>query len=158
MSSSAEEHGVNIKYRHLNIVSSDWKRLATFYEQALDCEIVPPERDLSGSWIERAVGVVGAKIGGIHVRLPGHGDKGTTIEILQYDKNLPRSETAANREGYGHIAFEVDDVEAVMQRVLDHGGSKVGEIASGPVAGTGSVTLVYLADPEGNIVELQSWR
>ena len=149
---------MKIKYRHLNIVASDWRKLATFYEKALDCEIVPPERDLSGPWIERAVGVKDAKIGGIHVRLPGHGDKGTTIEILQYAENEPRPATRANREGIGHIAFEVDDVEAVMQRVLEQGGSKVGDIASGEVAGAGHVTLVYLADPEGNIVELQSWR
>jgi catechol 2,3-dioxygenase-like lactoylglutathione lyase family enzyme len=149
---------VKIKYRHLNIVASDWRKLATFYERALDCERVPPERDLSGPWIERAVGVEDARISGVHVRLPGHGDHGSTIEILQYAENQPRPATRADREGFGHIAFEVDDVEAVMKRVLEHGGSKVGDIASGQVEGTGQVTLVYLADPEGNIVELQSWR
>ena len=148
---------VKIKYRHLNIVSSDWKKLAAFYVEALGCEIVSPERNLSGVWIDKAVGVDGAKITGIHVRLPGHGDKGTTIEILQYCDNLPKPATHANREGFGHIAFEVDDVGAAMERVMAHGGSKVGDIASGEVAGTGTVTLVYLADPEGNIVELQSW-
>jgi len=148
---------VKIKYRHLNIVASDWRKLATFYEKALGCEIVPPERDLSGPWIEQGVGVKGAKITGIHVRLPGHGDNGTTIEILQYAENLPKPSPKANREGFSHIAFEVDDVEAVMRKVLEHGGSKVGDIASGHVEGTGQVTLVYLADPEGNIVELQSW-
>ena len=148
---------MKIKYRHLNIVASDWRKLATFYEKALGCEIVPPERDLSGPWIEQGVGVKGAKITGIHVRLPGHGDNGTTIEILQYAENLPKPSPKANREGFSHIAFEVDDVEAVMRKVLEHGGSKVGDIASGHVEGTGQVTLVYLADPEGNIVELQSW-
>ena len=147
-----------IKYRHVNIVAADWRRLANFYRDALGCEIVPPERDLSGAWIDRAVGVKNARIRGIHVRLPGHGENGTTIEILQYDKNEAKAlPPLANREGFGHIAFEVDDVRAVMQKVLECGGSQIGDIATGFVEGAGQDTLVYLADPEGNIVELQSW-
>lgn len=149
---------MKIKYRHLSIIASDWKKLATFYEKALGCELVPPERDLSGPWIDKGVGVKDTRITGIHVRLPGHGEDATTIEILQYTENLPKLPPRANREGFGHIAFEVDDVEVVMKRVLEYGGSKIGDIASGHVEGTGYVTLVYLADPEGNIVELQSWR
>lgn len=149
---------MEIKYRHLNIVASDWRKLADFYVKALGCELVPPERDLSGPWIEKGVGVKGARITGIHVRLPGHGDNGTSIEILQYAENLPKLPPKANREGFSHIAFEVDDIEAIMKSILEYGGSKIGDITSGRVEGTGHVTLVYLADPEGNIVELQSWR
>jgi catechol 2,3-dioxygenase-like lactoylglutathione lyase family enzyme len=148
-----------IKYRHVNIVAANWRKLANFYRDALDCEIVPPERDLSGDWIDKAVGVKGTRIRGIHVRLPGHGENRSTIEILQYDKNESKPlPPLANREGFGHIAFEVDDVQAAMQKVLEHGGKRIGEIATGFVPGAGQDTLVYLADPEGNIVELQSWE
>ena len=59
-------------------------------------------------------------------------------------------------KGYLQWAFEVDDVEAAMQGVLGYGGRKVGEIATGCVEGAGQVTLIYVADPEGNIAELQS--
>jgi catechol 2,3-dioxygenase-like lactoylglutathione lyase family enzyme len=59
-------------------------------------------------------------------------------------------------KGYLQWAFEVDDVAAAMQGVLGHGGSKVGEIATGYVEGAGQDTLIYMADPDGNIVELQS--
>lgn len=149
---------MKIKYKHLNIIASDWRKLADFYVQALGCKLLPPERNLSGSWISKSVGVENAEITGIHVLLPGHGENGTTIEILQYSKNLPRPQTAANREGFTHIAFEVDDINEAMKKILEHGGSKLGEITSGKVEGTGTVTLVYLKDPEGNIVELQSWN
>jgi predicted enzyme related to lactoylglutathione lyase len=56
-----------------------------------------------------------------------------------------------------HLAFEVDDVEVVTAAVLQGGGSMVGKISSTEVAGIGLLTFVYLADPEGNIIELQAW-
>jgi hypothetical protein len=41
--------------------------------------------------------------------------------------------------------------------VLEAGGGPVGEIVSLEVEGSGHVTFAYVRDPEGNIVELQSW-
>ncbi len=99
-----------------------------------------------------------ADLTGAHLRLPGHGENGPTLEILQYTRNEPRPPIAANREGIMHIAFEVEDVEQAMSEVLEHGGSKVGDIASFEVEGVGIMIFVYLADPEGNIIELQSWK
>jgi catechol 2,3-dioxygenase-like lactoylglutathione lyase family enzyme len=57
-----------------------------------------------------------------------------------------------------HLAFEVDSVEEATSEVLKYGGSKVGDIATAQVEGVGLLTFVYLADPEGNIIELQSWN
>lgn len=57
-----------------------------------------------------------------------------------------------------HLAFEVDDVKAILDFVLSHDGRKVGEIASAEVEGVGLLTFVYCADPEDNIIELQNWR
>lgn len=34
------------------------------------------------------------------------------------------NDIAANREGFGHIAFLVDDVQLVYEKVLANGGSK----------------------------------
>ena len=90
--------------------------------------------------------------------MPGHGEAGPTLEIFQYSKNKPRAKTAANREGISHLAFEVKDVEQGMADVLNHGGTKVGDITSSEVQGVGLLTFVYLADPEGNIIELQAWK
>ena len=69
----------------------------------------------------------------------------------------PRPAVAANREGIAHIAFEVDDVAAATRLVLERGGSRVGDVTSAEVPGVGILTFVYVADPEGNIVELQAW-
>ena len=147
-----------IKYKHTNIIAQDWQKLVVFYEQVLGCVRVPPERHLSGDWLEKGTGVTGAKFSGMHLRLPGWGDNGPTLEIYQYAENMPKLPPAANREGFGHIAFEVDDVAEVTEKVLRFGGSMVGEIVSAEVSGVGMLTFVYLADPEGNIIEVQSWK
>lgn len=41
--------------------------------------------------------------------------------------------------------------------VQQHGGHALGEVVSHEVPGAGLVTFTYAPDPEGNILELQSW-
>ena len=145
---------MNAKFAHVNLIARDWRRLAAFYQQVLGCVPVPPERDLSGDWLARGTGVPGARIRGIHLRLPG-GDSGPTLEIFQYDKNVEAPPSPANRVGFGHIAFLVDDVVLARDAVLAAGGSALGTLESPSIAGIGKITVVYVRDPEGNIIELQ---
>jgi catechol 2,3-dioxygenase-like lactoylglutathione lyase family enzyme len=118
---------------------------------------VPPERRLEGEWLEAATGVPGAQIRGTHLRLPGCGDQGPTLEIFQYSRQEDAQETAVNRPGLGHIAFAVDDVEAAVDAVLAAGGRTVGETVSRAIGGAGTITFAYVTDPEGNVIELQQW-
>jgi catechol 2,3-dioxygenase-like lactoylglutathione lyase family enzyme len=145
------------KYRHTNIVARDWRKLAEFYERILGCEPVPPERAAIGEWVERCTGVPGAEVRGIHLRLPGCGDDGPTLEIFQYNKAEKRLETAINRPGLAHLAFEVEDVEAAREQVLAAGSRCVGDLVTAEIPGAGTITLIYVTDPEGNIIELQKW-
>lgn len=145
------------RYVHTNIVALDWRRLASFYETVFGCEVVPPERHLAGEWLERATRLTGASIDGVHLRLPGVGDDGPTLEILQYGAPAIRPATTPNRPGLGHLAFAVDDVASALDAVRAAGGGVVGDIVTLPVPGAGRVTLVYARDPEGNILELQTW-
>ena len=149
---------MKVTYKHTNIVARDWRNLAAFYENVFGCKPVPPERNLSGKWLDKGTGVNNAAFSGIHLRLPGWGDNGPTLEIYQYTDNQHKLPAAANREGFAHIAFEVSDVRAAADAVLHHGGSSVGEITTADVEGVGTLTFVYLADPEGNIIELQAWE
>ena len=98
------------RYVHTNIVARDWRRLAAFYAQVLGCVPVPPERDLSGRWMDAATGIDGVHIRGAHLRLPGYGDDGPTLEIFSYDEEEEGVTPAVNRPGLGHLAFAVDDV------------------------------------------------
>jgi catechol 2,3-dioxygenase-like lactoylglutathione lyase family enzyme len=145
------------RFSHVNLVAQDWRRLETFYEQVFGCTPVLPERDLAGQWLDDGIGVPDAHIRGIHLRLPGHGESGPTIEIFEYDSEQARLATAPNRPGWGHIAFSVEDVHAVRDAVIAAGGGTVGETISVEIAGVGPITFAYVTDPEGNIIELQRW-
>jgi len=147
----------NIKFVHTNIVARDWKKLSQFYTDILGCEPVLPERDLSGRWLEKGTGIISARIQGIHLKLPGYGDNGPTLEIFQYNQNEHRKSTVLNREGIAHIAFAVEDIDEILSAILEAGGKTVGEIVSSIIKGAGTVTFAYITDPEGNIIELQKW-
>jgi catechol 2,3-dioxygenase-like lactoylglutathione lyase family enzyme len=148
---------MNVRFVHTNLIARDWKRLADFYEDIFGCQRVPPERDLRGQWLEDATGVPGAEIRGIHLRLPGYGDEGPTLEIFQYKPEENRTKTTANCPGFAHIAFAVDDVGKVRDAVIAAGGGTVGAVVSLTIAGAGDITFAYVSDPEGNIIELQRW-
>jgi predicted enzyme related to lactoylglutathione lyase len=145
------------RYGHTNLIARDWRRLATFYEDLFGCVPVPPERDYRGEALEAGTGVRGAALHGIHLRLPGHGPDGPTLEIYEYADEEESMPPAANRPGWGHIAFAVDDVTAAQAAVLRAGGAQLGEIVTLETADGRRVTWCYVTDPEGNIVELQAW-
>jgi predicted enzyme related to lactoylglutathione lyase len=147
------------RYAHTNLIAHDWERLAAFYIRVFECERVEPRRDQKGEWLDRGSGVKNAHIRGQHLRLPGFAGAGPapTLEIYQYDEVLQQTLPVANRAGFGHLAFAVDDVEATPRAVVDAGGSSHGSVAKTTVHGVGELTFTYVRDPEGNLIELQSW-
>ncbi len=110
-----------------------------------------------GEWVDKLTGLTDAHITGVHLRLPGWGDDGPTLEIFQYNKSNQRLPIATNNPGFGHIAFQVDDVEEAVAAFLANGGSPVGELLVHQYPDGRYLTVRYVADPEGNVVELQSW-
>jgi catechol 2,3-dioxygenase-like lactoylglutathione lyase family enzyme len=145
------------RFGHVNVTGADWRRLATFYEDLFGCELVPPERDYHGPDLEAATGVMGAHLTGAHLRLPGHGPMGPTIEIYQYETVQPGAGPRVDRAGWGHVAFQVPDVPAALRAVIAGGGARVGDVITSTTADGRRVTWCYATDPDGNIVELQAW-
>lgn len=149
---------LNARFVHTNLVARDWQRLARFYQEVLGCVLVPPERDLSGGWIDEATAMQGVHIRGAHLRLPGSGPNGPTLEIFQYDALADGPAPLVNRPGWGHLAFSVDDVPAAVDAMLTAGGGLLGEVVRTTIPGAGTLQFAYATDPEGNIVELQAWE
>ena len=147
-----------VRYAHVNIVARDWRSLAAFYQRVFGCEPVPPARDHHGPWLEKVTNLPGASLKGMHLHVPGYGDKGPTLEIFEYvPPYTAREAEGTDQPGFAHIAFVVADVHAAREAVLAGGGQDLGEIVTHTIPGAGTIELVYMRDPEGNIIELQRW-
>jgi predicted enzyme related to lactoylglutathione lyase len=146
-----------MKYVHTNIVAKNWRLLSDFYIKVFECNPMPPERNFNGVWLENGTGVKNASLQGVHLHLPGFDKGGPTLEIFQYQESEDKPNPVANREGFSHIAFLVDNVETVLEKMISSGGSKLGEIARKDFA-NGTLIFTYARDPEGNIIELQTWE
>jgi predicted enzyme related to lactoylglutathione lyase len=147
-----------IKFVHTNLIAKDWKSLSKFYIDVFGCKPTYPERDLSGEWLEKITEIKNARIRGMHLSLPGY-ENGPTLEIFQYSpENLRTNSPTINMQGFGHIAFHVEDVPEVLEKLIEHGGTLFGEVAQKQYPELGLLTVAYTRDPEGNFIELQNWK
>jgi len=149
---------IKAKYVHTNLIAEDWKKLSQFYQKVFGCYVVPPERDFKGEKLEAGTGIHGAQLKGVHLRLPGYGDDGPTLEIFTYSPQEDKLQTKINRPGYGHLAFQVNDVAKAKELILSEGGQEIGEVVELQVATGAKVIWCYVTDPEGNAIELQKWN
>ena len=147
-----------MRFAHTNIVANNWKKLADFYIDVFGCTKKPPIRKQSGKWLEQGTGVPQASLEGVHLLLPGYGENGPTLEIFTFSEIETNKPGPANRCGFAHIAFEVDDVQESAEKVKNYGGSFLGKITEKQIKGVGVISFIYARDPEGNIIELQSWK
>ncbi len=148
---------MNIRYGHTNIITKNWKDLCGFYEAVFNCIPVPPQRDQQGLWLEKATGVSNAHLQGMHLRLPGYDNSGPTLEIFQYEEMVDCEKPVPNKKGFGHIAFQTDEINKLLDLALEKGAKKVGELSEKYIDEVGLLTFIYISDPDGNIIELQNW-
>ena len=145
-----------MRFAHTNIAARDWKKLSQFYIDVFECKVKPPKRDLKGEWLDKAIGIKNARQIGVHLSLPGHNNP-PTLEIFSYEEFIDTVPMMANQIGFTHIAFEVEDVDAVLEKALEHGATMLGEVIENEIEGVGVLKFTYLRDIEGNIIEIQSW-
>ncbi|GHD99090.1 hypothetical protein U879_05190 [Defluviimonas sp. 20V17] len=136
-------------------MARDAPGLARFYAGVFGCKERRPPRRLLGTAVARGNGL--PRVGLLSVWLTLPGVEAPFLEIHQYDRAVDRPPPAVNAPGYGHISFAVDDIRETRAAILGAGGRAQGEITDLGVAGA-PVLVVYMRDPEGNLVEIEEAR
>ena len=150
---------MTFRYVHTNIIAKDWKKLSQFYQKVLHCKpLHNGSRDLKGEWIDRLTGIPSVVVQGEHLLLPGYSEDHPTLEIFSYSLEEYNNSKMINNLGFGHLAFEVDDVRQTLKEIIAEGGGQVGDVVEAMYPDNVKATFVYAKDIEGNIIELQSWQ
>jgi predicted enzyme related to lactoylglutathione lyase len=144
-------------YLHTNLTVKDIEKMKEFYCSVFGCVPVREIQQLTGKWIERITAVNEGEIRYVHLRFPGHGNKGPELELVQYLNPTKKYDITPDTYGFGHLSFSVNDVHEALNTVIKAGGGSVGEVVTVEVPNRGLLTEVYAIDPEGNIIELQSY-
>jgi len=150
---------MTFRYVHTNIIAKDWRKLSQFYQKVFHCKpLSNGRRDLKGEWIDRMTDIPSVQVQGEHLLLPGYSEDHPTLEIFSYSQEEQNNSKMINNLGFGHLAFEVDDVRETLEEVLAEGGGQVGDVVEAIYPNNVKATFVYAKDIEGNIIELQSWQ
>jgi catechol 2,3-dioxygenase-like lactoylglutathione lyase family enzyme len=147
--------GVNgmsmLRLDHMGIVVADLDAVVAFF-LALGCE--REEGGLvEGEWVDKIVGLDGVRAEIVFVRTP---DGSGNLELVKYhapadtEGDKGARPLPANRLGLRHIAFQVKDLDTIVNRLRDQGFDTVGEIREYE----DNYRLCYIRGPEGLIVEL----
>ena len=103
----------------------------------------------SGEWIDRIIGLENVTVEVVIARAPDGSDMFEVVRFHSPSAGARELAPAANRPGLRHVAFKVDDVRGVVDRVREAGW----ESGRSSTSRTRS-SLCYVRGPEGLIFEL----
>ena len=136
---------------HTGITVSNLERSLGFWRDVLGFEYSHSAHQ-KGGMAEQITGVKGAELKLAVVKAPG----GHKIELLEYAAPIDRRAESALRAcdvGFVHVAFVIDDLDAVLKRIALSGWRAAGTpemLTVGPNAGK---RVVYVRDPDGTTIE-----
>ncbi len=132
---------------HTGLVVADLEEAIDFYSGALGLRLIE-RRERDGGPISQVLGYEGTHIRVADMAAPD----GRVIELVHYlspgSMDLPTEERSVL--GAGHIAFDVDDIDAALAHLVERGARRMNppaEVAPGK-------RVCYLQDPFGNWLEL----
>jgi catechol 2,3-dioxygenase-like lactoylglutathione lyase family enzyme len=136
------------RMEHVGIVVDDLAAATAFFvELGLKVE---GEGQVEGNWVDHVVGLEGVRVEFAMMETPdGHGG----LELVKFHSPSVRGgdgHAPANTLGLRHLAFAIDDIDAVVASLRARGAELVGEVEQYE----DSYRLCYVRGPEGIIVEL----
>ena len=136
---------------HTSFTVADLEAPVAFFRDVLGFEISEPVIHRS-AMVGRLTGVKGAEIAIVFVETPGH-----YIELIQYFEPTERHSSALRPcdPGFAHIAFQVDDIDAVTAASAAAGFTPLGPpqlVEAGPRKGGKNV---YVRNTDSIVIEFQ---
>jgi catechol 2,3-dioxygenase-like lactoylglutathione lyase family enzyme len=133
---------------HVGIVVDDLAAATEFFvELGLELQ---GDGTVEGRWVDRIVGLEGVRTDFAMLQTPdGHG----RLELVRFHSPPTEGDNRhapANTRGIRHIAFVVEDIDAVVARLRARGAELVGDVERYEDI----FLLCYVRGPEGIIVEL----
>lgn len=137
------------RFDHVGITVADLDAVTAFFV-GLGLEADGPSMTVEGEFLDTVIGMPGSRTEIIMLRAPGGS---TTVELSSFIRpaHEPGSAAAmANELGLRSVAFEVDDLQAVVDRLASDGYGLVGGIGEYEHVWR----MAYVRGPEGIIVAL----
>ena len=146
---------------HVNIVVTDLDRMIAFYRDVLGLSLTK-RVTISGAWIGSVVGLGDVNADVAYLDFP----VGPRIELIRYNaptRARPAGIDQPNAPGLRHIAFTVEDIDAIVARIKSagvHFFSDIQQVPTTQVTYAGGVRkrLIYFQDPEGNLLEFCEYK
>jgi catechol 2,3-dioxygenase-like lactoylglutathione lyase family enzyme len=136
------------RMEHVGIVVVDLAAATEFFV-ALGFEL-EGEASVEGDWVDRVIGLDGARSEIAMLRTPdGH----SRVEVTEFQSppaGRGDADAPSNTLGIRHLAFTVDDIDAVVEAVRTHGGELLGTLERY----RDIYRLCYVRGPDGIILEL----
>jgi catechol 2,3-dioxygenase-like lactoylglutathione lyase family enzyme len=133
---------------HVGIVVDDLAAATEFFaELGL---VLQGEGTVEGRWVDRIVGLEGVRTDFAMMQTPDGNGRLELVKFRSPSHQGDNGHAPANTPGIRHIAFVVEDIDAVVDRLRARGAELVGE-----VEGYKDIyRLCYVRGPEGIIIEL----
>ena len=140
-----------MKVNRMDHVSINVNDLSAAKEFFLDLGLeVEAEWEMEGEWVGQVIGLTDVKTACVALRMP---DGQAWIELVQFytpSDEQDNQKPFTNTLGIRHIAFAVDDIEAIVDKLKKKGTEIFSEIQQYEE----SYKLCYVRGPEGIILEL----
>jgi glyoxylase I family protein len=135
---------------HTGFTVANIDRSLAFWQGVLGFELSHRAHH-TGDLASEVTGVPGAEISLAVLKAPGH-----KIELLEYHAPPDRKRFAFRPCDVGsvHVAFAVDNLEAVLEKIATtgwHAAGKPQTLKTGPNTGK---RVIYVRDPDGTTIEL----
>ncbi len=135
--------------RHAGIVVSDLKKALGFYRDLLGLKIKSRTFE-SGEYLNKMLGETAIRV--ITIKMAAERGQ-TLVELLKFDwpKVEPEKAHGPFKIGPTHVAFTVDNLEKLYQKLLVNG---IRFNCPPIISSNGEAKVTFCKDPDGTLIEL----